>query len=199
MNSNSQLDIQLSGLGIVDQHCVFIIKENDVYIRPLNDNARTRVNGTLINEETLLHHSDRILIGLNHFFRINCPNKALRRESLNVEDFNSNYEGGEEEYEDSIDYAVAQEEVLRNDNNTYFQSAAFDLQNNYKKFQGYNSENFKIAITKLQERLIRANTFVREANVLSKEMNKQTQFNVTLQISPSNLKLDRNVSRELEN
>ena len=66
-----------------------------------------------------------------------------------------------------------------------------NLQNN-NKFD--NDEKFKIAITKLQERLIKANIFVREANVLSKETNKQTQFSVTLQISPSNLKLNRNVS-----
>ncbi len=35
---------------------------------------------------------------------------------------------------------------------------------------------------------------VREANEMSNEMNKQTLFNVTLQISPLNLKLNRNVS-----
>ena len=177
MSSNSSPDIQLSGPGIVEQHCIFTIRDNDVYLSPLNENSRTRVNGTLISEETLLHHSDRVVIGLNHFFRINCPNKSTKR---------NNNENDDEE----IDYAIAQEEVLRNDNNTYFQSAAFDLQNN-NRFEG---ENFKIAINKLQERLIRANTFVREANVLSKEMNKQTQFNVTLQISPSNLKLARNVN-----
>jgi kinesin family protein 13 len=46
----------------------------------------------------------------------------------------------------------------------------------------------------LQEELIKANMLVREANEMSNEMNKQTLFNVTLQISPLNLKLNRNVS-----
>jgi kinesin family protein 13 len=155
--------------------------------------VRTRVNGTLITGETLLHHSDRIVLGLNHYFRINCPNKA-RKESINnnnIEDFN------EIEEDDEVDYACAIQEVLINDNNNYFQKA-FDLQNNkYDNHCNNNNSNkndkFKIALNKLQEQLIRANTLVREANVLSKEMNKQTLFNVTLQISPLNLKLNRNV------
>ena len=31
------------------------------------------MNGFLITEETLLHNGDRIELGVNHFFRINCP------------------------------------------------------------------------------------------------------------------------------
>ncbi len=110
------------------------------------------------------------MLGLNHYFRINCPNKA-RKESIdnNIEDFN-------EKEEDEVDYACAIQEVLINDNN-----------NN-------KNDKVKIALNKLQEELIIANMLVREANVMSNEMNKQTLFNVTLQISPLNLQLNRNVS-----
>jgi kinesin family protein 13 len=31
------------------------------------------VNGKQIHGETLLHHGDRIALGMNHFFRLNCP------------------------------------------------------------------------------------------------------------------------------
>ena len=33
----------------------------------------TRVNGVLIHGETILHHGDRIALGLHHYFRLNCP------------------------------------------------------------------------------------------------------------------------------
>ena len=80
-------DIQLSGVGIQNQHCIIEIHENDLNqsidlsstttictltITPLNG-ARTCVNGIEIKERTLLHNGDRLLWGSNHFFRINCP------------------------------------------------------------------------------------------------------------------------------
>ena len=80
-------DIQLSGVGIQNQHCIIEIHENDsnqsidlsstttictLTITPLNG-ARTCVNGIEIKERTLLQNGDRLLWGSNHFFRINCP------------------------------------------------------------------------------------------------------------------------------
>ncbi|XP_077990731.1 kinesin-like protein KIF13A [Glandiceps talaboti] len=66
-------DIQLSGLGIMPEHCVINIEnEFEVYITPM-ENARTCVNGSVIDSKTALRHGDRILWGNNHFFRINCP------------------------------------------------------------------------------------------------------------------------------
>jgi hypothetical protein len=40
MNSASQLDIQLRGPAIADEHCEFKIKDNDVFVQPLNENAK---------------------------------------------------------------------------------------------------------------------------------------------------------------
>lgn len=50
------------------------------------------MNGKLIQGETVLHHGDRIVLGINHFFRLNCP---LANQSV-----------------ETIEFSRAQEEVL---------------------------------------------------------------------------------------
>ena len=84
--SSENPDIQLSGVGIQNEHCIIEIHESNsnhpvdltssesctLTITPLND-ARTCVNGIEIKERTLLQNGDRILWGSNHFFRVNCP------------------------------------------------------------------------------------------------------------------------------
>lgn len=68
----SEQDIQLSGLGIMPEHCIITIEGSELYITPL-EGARTCVNGSAIVLKTQLHHGDRVLWGNNHFFRVNCP------------------------------------------------------------------------------------------------------------------------------
>lgn len=65
-------DIQLLGPGIAAEHCAFYMKNNHVCLAPIKE-AKTHVNGKLISGETLLHHGDRIALGINHIFRLNCP------------------------------------------------------------------------------------------------------------------------------
>jgi kinesin family protein 13 len=55
------------------------------------------VNGKLIHGETLLHHGDRVALGMNHFFRLNCPADDLANE-ITKKSFD--------------DYNKAQEEIL---------------------------------------------------------------------------------------
>ncbi|XP_069469694.1 kinesin-like protein KIF13A isoform X1 [Ambystoma mexicanum] len=52
-------------------------------------------------------------------------------------------------------------------------------------------ELFRQSLAKLREQIVRANTLVREANFLSEEMNKQTDYQVTLQIPAANLSANR--------
>ncbi|XP_015758599.1 PREDICTED: kinesin-like protein KIF14 [Acropora digitifera] len=54
-----------------------------VTISPLGD-AQTYVNGQLIVEETILHHSDRVVIGGDHFFRLNHPIEVKKRRKTSV-------------------------------------------------------------------------------------------------------------------
>ncbi|KRZ60336.1 Kinesin-like protein KIF13A [Trichinella nativa] len=65
-------DIQLQGIGIMPRHAVIDIEQELLYIQPMYG-ARTCVNGCEIFSKTQLHHGDRLLLGHNHFFRVNCP------------------------------------------------------------------------------------------------------------------------------
>ena len=55
---------------------------------------------------------------------------------------------------------------------------------------------FKQSLLKLKEEVMKANQLVIEANTLSDEMGKETEFSVTLQIPGSNLSPNRKVSLE---
>ena len=67
-------DIQLSGVGIQDEHCAINVDPVDwsVTLVPF-PGARSCINGLEVNEPKILKNGDRILWGTNHFFRINCP------------------------------------------------------------------------------------------------------------------------------
>ena len=72
MTGEVQQDIQLTGVGIQDEHCILIREENRLYLQPL-ENARTFVNGKAVHDKVEIWDGDRILWGFNHFFRVNCP------------------------------------------------------------------------------------------------------------------------------
>ncbi|XP_071144452.1 kinesin-like protein KIF13A [Mytilus edulis] len=97
VDAPKQQDIQLSGLGIMPEHCMVDVENNDVYVSPL-EGARTCVNGSLIAEKTRVRHGDRILWGINHFFRINCPKLNSPQSAT--------------EPEQQIDYSFAQQELM---------------------------------------------------------------------------------------
>ncbi|XP_027197078.2 kinesin-like protein KIF13A isoform X2 [Dermatophagoides pteronyssinus] len=52
-------------------------------------------------------------------------------------------------------------------------------------------ENFRIYLSKLKEEIAKANTLAYEANLIAEEMQKNTEFKVTLQIPPANLNPSR--------
>ncbi|XP_061530916.1 kinesin-like protein KIF13A isoform X2 [Phycodurus eques] len=81
VGADTSQDIQLFGIGIQPLHCVLeLCTDGDVTLMPIG-NARTCVNGTMIDSLVHLWHGDRILWGNNHFFRINLP-KRKRRDRL---------------------------------------------------------------------------------------------------------------------
>ncbi|XP_056141552.1 kinesin-like protein KIF13A isoform X1 [Lampris incognitus] len=81
VGADTSQDIQLFGIGIQSEHCVLELRpDGDVTLTPIH-NARTCVNGTMIDSLVHLWHGDRILWGNNHFFRINLP-KRKRRDRL---------------------------------------------------------------------------------------------------------------------
>ena len=68
-------DIQLTGSGIQDQHCVLSIEEDQLFLQPL-EGAKCFINGKEVKEKTEIWDGDRVLWGTNHFFRVNCPTKT---------------------------------------------------------------------------------------------------------------------------
>ncbi|GMR33816.1 hypothetical protein PMAYCL1PPCAC_04011 [Pristionchus mayeri] len=76
---SDKVDIQLQGFGIQSRHALMeIMEEPDMhrlYITPLSEEARVCVNGRELppHERVLLRNGFRVLIGLNHFFRVHCP------------------------------------------------------------------------------------------------------------------------------
>ncbi|MEQ2188329.1 hypothetical protein GOODEAATRI_013823 [Goodea atripinnis] len=58
-------------------------------------------------------------------------------------------------------------------------------------------ELFRQSLSRLREQVVKANTLVREANFLAEEMNKLTDYQVTLQIPAANLSANRKVAGRL--
>ena len=83
-DAQKEQDIQLSGIGIQDEHCFIEIDKakGELYLVPF-EGARNCVNGSVVTERTLLRHGDRILWGNNHFFKVSCPRKNGDNSSRN--------------------------------------------------------------------------------------------------------------------
>jgi kinesin family protein 13 len=92
------------------EHCAFYIKNNHVCVAPVKE-ANTWINGKLIYGETVLNHGDRIVLGINHFFRLNCPNFNYISESSSLTSSQIRFSKSDN------DFNMAQEEVLLWQNN----------------------------------------------------------------------------------
>ncbi|XP_076009871.1 kinesin-like protein KIF13A isoform X2 [Genypterus blacodes] len=254
VGADTSQDIQLFGIGIQPEHCVLeLCPDGDVTLMPIG-NARTCVNGTMIDSLVHLWHGDRILWGNNHFFRINLP-KRKRRDRLKELDRASPRESfveadvetaSEASSEQDYSYEFAQMEVIMKTlgNNDPMQNVVQVLEKQYleekrtaleeqrmmyereleslrqqlspeKTSQHHRSssdrltfpthtphsklrlwteerdELFRQSLSRLREQVVKANTLVREANFLAEEMNKLTDYQVTLQIPAANLSANR--------
>eukprot|EP00794_Sanderia_malayensis_P012185 gene12185-13443_t len=260
-------DIQLSGLGILKEHCLIDVDEEVVYIDPFPD-ARTCVNGQLITERTQLRHGDRILLGNNHFFRLNCPHSTsmiqdseldqtvdfdFAQSELMLNEFQSlggptmaNKNGRkysllkrepikdiikqleqhhEKEKQGALELQRKQfeeeiEKLRRNtpvdtgqniDGRTSLTTSGYGSRMSDREgsnpslidernfaasesqvFENRGEVSFEDSFRLLREEVLKANTFVREANQLSEEMGKKIEYAVTLQIPTSSLSQGRN-------
>ncbi|XP_041797559.1 kinesin-like protein KIF13A isoform X9 [Chelmon rostratus] len=254
VGADTSQDIQLFGIGIQPEHCVLeLCPDGDVTLMPIG-NARTCVNGTMIDSLVHLWHGDRILWGNNHFFRINLPKRKRRdrlkeleraspRESFIEADVETASEASSEQ---DYSYEFAQMEVIMKTlgNNDPMQNVVQVLEKQYleekrtaleeqrmmyereleslrqqlspeKTPQHHRSssdrltfpthtphsklrlwteerdELFRQSLSRLREQVVKANTLVREANFLAEEMNRLTDYQVTLQIPAANLSANR--------
>lgn len=254
VGADTSQDIQLFGIGIQPEHCVLdLCPDGDVTLMPIG-NARTCVNGTVVDSLVHLWHGDRILWGNNHFFRINLPKRKRRdrlkeleraspRESFVEADVETASEASSEQ---DYSYEFAQMEVIMKTlgNNDPMQNVVQVLEKQYleekrtaleeqrlmyereleslrqqlspEKTQPYHrtsnerlayptqtthaklrlwteerDELFRQSLSRLREQVVKANTLVREANFLAEDMNKLTDYQVTLQIPAANLSANR--------
>uniref|UniRef100_A0A3B3CPF4 Kinesin family member 13A n=1 Tax=Oryzias melastigma TaxID=30732 RepID=A0A3B3CPF4_ORYME len=256
VGADTSQDIQLCGIGIQSEHCVLeLCPDGDVTLTSIG-NARTCVNGTIIDSSVHLWHGDRILWGNNHFFRINLPKRKRRdrlkeleraspRESFVEADVETASEASSEQ---DYSYEFAQMEVMMKTlgHNDPMQNVVQVLEKQYLEekrmaleeqrlmyereleslrqqlspekplqHQHHRSsserltfpthaphgklrlwteerdELFRQSLSRLREQVVKANTLVREANFLAEEMNKLTDYQVTLQIPAANLSANR--------
>ena len=88
-------------------------KEDIIYYNTSLSKSSTRINGQLIHGETELHHGDRIALGLNHYFRINCPTDT------NLSLSGANNVSLLKHVNSVTDFSRAQEEVLLQNKGTH--------------------------------------------------------------------------------
>lgn len=75
-------DIVLSGLMIMNEHCVLENKSNEVVeLRPCSSEAMCYVNGKRIEDTITLKSGDRVIFGKSHVFRYINPEQVRKEKS----------------------------------------------------------------------------------------------------------------------
>uniref|UniRef100_A0A3B1J514 Kinesin family member 13A n=1 Tax=Astyanax mexicanus TaxID=7994 RepID=A0A3B1J514_ASTMX len=97
-------------------------------------------------------------------------------------------------YERELDLLRQQLSPERPSQHQRSNSLAFPTHSTHSKLRLWTEERdelFRQSLSRLREQVVRANTLVREANFLSEEMGKLTDYQVTLQIPAANLSANR--------
>ncbi|OTF71336.1 kinesin-like protein KIF13A-like protein, partial [Euroglyphus maynei] len=81
--------------------------------------------------------------------------------------------------------------VMSNSSLNLFSNQMNHSQRMLEKLAEEREENFRVYLSKLKEAIAKANTLAYEANLIAEEMQKNTEFKVTLQIAPANLNPSR--------
>ncbi|KRZ73650.1 Kinesin-like protein, partial [Trichinella papuae] len=128
-------DIQLSGQWIQTEHCEFENKCGVVALVP-QDTAMCFVNGKTVNEPTVLHSGNRVILGKYHVFRFNNPQELMQSRHSTIQTS-----------EEPIDWSYAQHELLEKqgiDLKVEMEKKIMELEEQYRK----EKEEFTIAFEK---------------------------------------------------
>lgn len=82
-------DVKLAGLNVKPEHCVIANAAGELSIRALNG-AKVFVNGQPVEEAAggvPLRHGDRVIVGMNHVFRLVDPQHASTDSEQEVNEF----------------------------------------------------------------------------------------------------------------
>ncbi|XP_053743082.1 kinesin-like protein KIF13A isoform X2 [Synchiropus splendidus] len=89
---------------------------------------------------------------------------------------------------ESLRQQLTPEKTLRHNRSS---SECLSVHGKLRLWTEERDELFRQSLSRLREQVVRANTLVREANFLAEEMNKLTDYQVTLQIPAANLSANR--------
>ena len=194
--------IQLKGLSIQKEHCKIEVKDGGCVITPFEE-AKVYVNGHSISDPTHLYHGYRILLGNNHWFRVNAPgghaNPPEGESQEDVDITSAKKELAMSDYDDIVtNFKTDKEEAIRKLHDEYEQqlgelrdrlSDQRTYEGNTPEGQSYNppSELDSQSLIRLQEEVLYATDLVRSANQYSEELKRDVLFSVTLRINPTYL------------
>ena len=202
-------DIQLKGLNIQKLHCQIQVIGVECTITPFGG-AVVYVNGKKITDYTRLYNGYRILLGNNHWFRVNAPGghaNCPEGESQSYLDVSfAKKELAMNDYESIVsDMRKEKEEALRKLQEDYEQQLVevrerlsdFLVSSNTAPDNQRPPELEASSLTRLQELVLYATDLVRTANQYSEALQRDVRFSVTLRIVPSYLvPRSRYVTRE---
>jgi kinesin family protein 13 len=169
----------------------------------------------LIKKETKLHHGDRIEIGINHFFRLNCPTTSQQNQ---LKKFESEYDliRAQEEILFSKLKDLDESEVTSDDasnenlNNKSLMSTSSSSSSSsigqpvYEIIQNSailnaNDEHVQqqilLGYKRLRNQLVKTHSLAREANSIARELNLSLRFTVTLHTPAKNLTPNHKVNK----
>ena len=190
-------DIQLRGLSINNQHCRIVVKGTECVISGYVDSV-IYVNGKEIFEPTRLYHGYRILLGNNHWFRVNAPGGHANppegdgdnevdiistNKELDVNDYDRIKSEMEEEKDKEIRKVQNEYESMIQEYRDILTDAMSVIPEAYSPPSELDSQS----LIRLQEVVSYASDLVRTANQYSEVLQKDVKFSVTLRIPPSYL------------
>uniref|UniRef100_A0A1I7UAI1 Kinesin motor domain-containing protein n=1 Tax=Caenorhabditis tropicalis TaxID=1561998 RepID=A0A1I7UAI1_9PELO len=249
-DEKERTSIVLRGLGIMRRHAKLTVEEYcgrmRLFVAPMSSECRICVNGKQITDKTLLRNGNRMLVGMNHFFKVNCPKVMDMEQSIMEDSTMFDYNDAWHEVNDANPISSAVDQYMESVTLKHQEDKKAALEQQYEAFEKYiqsltaggftpstpmtpgfglptpittptglppfpfptnpkqsvkskffywaqrKEEMFAESLKRLKADVIHANALVREANMISKELNKkpkrQTTYDVTLQIPASNLR-----------
>ena len=190
-------DIQLRGLGVNKLHCKIEVIGEECVISRYGDSV-IYVNGKQIFEPTRLYHGYRLLIGNNHWFRVNAPGGHAKppegdgdddiditsaKKELAMNDYDLIKNEMEKEKDEEIRKVHSEYESLIQEYKERLSDAVSVMPDAYNPPSELDSHS----LIRLQEVVLYASGLVRTANQYSEALQKDVKFSVTLRINPTYL------------
>ncbi|ETE64232.1 Kinesin-like protein KIF13B, partial [Ophiophagus hannah] len=196
VGSDNSQDIQLCGLGILPEHCIIdITGDGQVMLTP-QKNTRTFVNGTAVKKkvETEDEEKDSSMKGSNSSEQLDLDGDSSSEVSSEIS-FNYEYAqmevtmkalGGNEQLRRRLS---PEKQHFRTMDRFSFHSP--NAQQRLRQWAEEREEMLSHSLRKLREQIMKANLYVREASFIVEEMDKRTEYKVTLQIPASSLNANK--------